>query len=295
MRSGCSRLTAIAMVVAASLCTAPPSHAAVTSAIVRNALLRVTGDGGNDTIVVTCVGGHVKVNGADTGTGPFACRDVGLIKVLAGGGDDRVDLSGVDPDDGFRFLEYCDVDVGAGDDVVTGSRSSDQLHGRSGDDVLRGGAGGDLFWPGGGDGVVDAGGGAHETVFLGARGSWVITDRSARQRSPDPSTIRLLTLDQIQLVGGNGPEHVNARAFSGSVIAWGKGGDDVLLSGTGDDALQGDGGKDTLIGGRGDDELRGRRGDDLLRGRRGRDHLRGDPGVDDCQGGPGQDEVVACE
>lgn len=96
---------------------------------------------------------------------------------------------------------------------------------------------------------------------------------------------------------------INHYSHNGRVIAYGGGGDDLLISeflgdvefdgGEGDDILIGGGGNDILRGGAGADILLGRLGADLLLGGAGRDLLFGGAGVDELGGGEGEDLLVA--
>ena len=73
----------LATTVAAGLMPIPAAYATVTS-VVSDDVLEVSGDDANDSIEVTCVGGDVKVNSADPGSGVADCADLTFIIISAG-------------------------------------------------------------------------------------------------------------------------------------------------------------------------------------------------------------------
>ena len=87
--------------IATGLLLAPGAAQARVSASVSGSLLTVTGSKGSDHITVACRDGAVKVNGKDPRTGAIACSKVSEVDAVTGDGNDRVDLSGVGPDNGF--------------------------------------------------------------------------------------------------------------------------------------------------------------------------------------------------
>lgn len=148
----------LATTVAAGLMPIPAAYATVTS-VVSDDVLQVSGDDANDSIEVTCVGGDVKVNSADPGSGVATCADLTFIIISAGGGADQVTLAEVDPEAAFRALQFCRVEGGAGDDTLIGSTGSDSLMGREGTDTLMGRRGHDELNPGVDGGTVSGGSG----------------------------------------------------------------------------------------------------------------------------------------
>jgi Ca2+-binding RTX toxin-like protein len=159
---------------------------------------------------------------------------------------------------------------------------------------MAGGRGRDTFHPGAGGGVVDGGGGGFERVYLHAGGRWFISDNQAHRISGAPVVVSFTAIEEVEIRGGGGADHINARAFDGYTVIYGKKGNDTILAGPFGNWLVGGRGHDTLSGGRGDDELQGRRGHDVLWGRRGSDVIKGGPGVDHCRGGGGPDDIQDC-
>ena len=85
-------------------------------------------------------------------------------------------------------------------------------------------------------------------------------------------------------------------SFSGSIVIYGKGGNDNISIDsaiTRDAIIFGGDGKDTVSGGGGSDVLVGNAGNDSLKGNAGRDLLFGGDGADKLDGGSGDDILVA--
>ena len=100
--------------------------------------------------------------------------------------------------------------------------------------------------------TLDGGDGA-DRVILFAQSNVELTD--ARLSVAGGSSISLLSIDAASITGGDGPDLLDASAFSGPV---------TLLGGTGDDTLKGGLQNDRLIGQAGDDVLEGSLGDELF-------------------------------
>jgi Ca2+-binding RTX toxin-like protein len=228
--------------------------------------LVVFSDGASDSITITCVGGDVKVNGSDPGTGAVDCDDVQSIFVDGGDGADTIDLSGVTTAD-FDGLSDGNVTVGGGkgNDTITGSEFDDLLQGGFGNDEMNGGLGDDTLLGGKGTDTLNGGGG--NDLLRGGTGVDLAPDVMNGDSGNDT------------LVGG-----------------WGA---DTMNGGTGDDQLNGGKGNDRLVGGDGADTLVGGQGADLLVAGDGidttgdgipdsssddddPDFLDGGPGVDTC-------------
>jgi hypothetical protein len=105
-----------------------------------------------------------------------------------GGGDDLLMVTsgrGDSGDDDLRCFprkaDFCHLDGGPGNDLVTGGESSDRLFGRAGDDVLRGSSGDDDLLGGRGDDRLIGGKGADE--LLGGRGADRVNCGGGRDRA----------------------------------------------------------------------------------------------------------------
>jgi Ca2+-binding RTX toxin-like protein len=232
---------ALPAALAAALLLVPAAAQAKVRASLSGSLLTVSGSKGSDHIVVVCRGGLVKVDGKNPRTGAVACSKVSEVDVVSGSGNDRVDLSGVGPDDGFAQRDLpggfghgtgAAADLGPGNDRYVGGQSAFNLVlAGAGDDRMSGGRFRDSLQAGTGNDTAAAGAG------------------------------------RDILVGGSGRDRLNG------------GPDDDLISGnSGDDVLIGAAGADLLGGGAGNDRLWGGPGPDELIGGPGKDRLNGGPG-----------------
>jgi Ca2+-binding RTX toxin-like protein len=229
---------AVPAALAAAALAVPGAAQAKPRPSVSGSLLTVTGGRGSDHVTVVCRSGAVKVNGKNPRTGAIGCGKVSEVDVVAGSGNDRVNLSGVGPDNGFgqrdlpggfghgtgaaadlgrgndRYVgggsAFNLVLAGAGNDHITGGRFRDSLQGGSGDDSAAGGAGRDI------------------------------------------------------LLGNSGNDKLNGGADDD--LLSGNAGDDVLIGGAGTDLLGGGAGMDRMFGGPGADQLIGGAGKDRLNG-----------------------------
>jgi RTX calcium-binding nonapeptide repeat (4 copies) len=240
------RLISAALAIAA---LAAPSAAAEAKVSVSfaNGLLKVQSGKRPDRVTVFCnEGGLVKLNGRDPRTGPVECSAVTEVNALMGGGNDRVNLFGVDGRfgqrdfPGFGLGTGTAAALGPGDDRYVGSPTAFNLvFGGGGNDRASGGALRDLL-QGGRDNDVLGGGDANDV-----------------------------------LVGGAGRD-----------TASGGPADDLVSGNPGDDLLRGGDGNDLIGGGLGMDRLLGGVGDDRLVGGRQKDRLDGGPGNNEVsQGG----------
>jgi hypothetical protein len=122
--------------------------------------------------------------------------------------------------------------------------------------------------------------------------------------------VRLSGQVDVDVLGGNGTDRIDARRSTGAIfVDAGKGddrviggrGDDILSGMEGNDRISGNGGSDQLLGGDGRDDLSGGKGtdvahgglgDDVLNGGDGRDYLSGQGGSDVIRGGRGNDTLT---
>jgi Ca2+-binding RTX toxin-like protein len=234
----------VALVAAAVAVPASAAHAKVRSTV-SGQLLIVKGGKKADRVRVTCSAGQAKVNGKNPRTGPVACSRISEADALTGGGDDRVDLSGVGSGDGFGQRDLpggfghgtgCGAALGEGDDRYIGGSSCFNLviAGR-GDDHARGGILRDQITGGSGDDQV--------TSF---RGRDILIGNSGNDK----------------LNGGTDNDLVSGN--SGDDLLRGAAGADLLGGGPGIDRLFGGPGPDQLIGGPGKDRLKGGSGNNTL-------------------------------
>ena len=188
------------------------------------------------------------------------------IHLDTGGGDDRVIVENL-TGSGVVLVE---VDLGAGDDRLDGSRGTANVIARGGlgDDVFQGGAGRDVFIGGPGQDRID---------YSAAPGGVVVT--LAGQIANRDGYGNTDAIVQI--------EHVTGSAFDDRLF--GDAADNVLEGLAGDDVLYGRCGADLLAGGAGDDIIYAMCGDDVVAGGEGADWVYGGTGDDRIYGGPGND------
>ncbi|MBX3435354.1 MAG: hypothetical protein KF847_18720 [Pirellulales bacterium] len=93
----------------------------------------------------------------------------------------------------------------------------------------------------------------------------------------------------VEFHGGRRGDWFSIAPIGVRAIAYGNGGNDVLIGGNKDDMLRGGAGHDRIWGGDGNDVLRGDAGDDELYGGAGNDELSGHAGNDKLYGELGHD------
>jgi Ca2+-binding RTX toxin-like protein len=269
----------------------PPSRAGTIVANVADGILTVNGTAEGDEVTVGCESGQVSVNHHHPSGGPTACADLRRILVFAGEGPDRVSLGDVTAT-AFDRLTATSVSGQLGDDALIGSEIGDDLIGGGGVDSLRGGKGRDHLTPGPGGGEA-IGGRGRDTVSLAGDGDWKINEARALLVQADEITT-LGSIGLAAVTGGPGANLISGWSFTGNLRVKGRGGGDLLQTGTGNDRILGGGGDDFVQAGSGDDELEGGAGSDTLSGESGNDELRGGGGDDTCRGGPGADSFASC-
>ncbi len=158
-----------------------------------------------------------------------------------GDGDDTLDASATS----VPIFAFGD----AGEDVLTGGRGRDELHGGDDKDTIRGGSGADILFGDGGDDCIRGGDG------------------------------------DDQLFGNDGEDLLNGG--KGNDKLDGGDGNDGLSGFDGDDMLLGGSGNDTLVGGKGNDKLDGGADIDICLGGEGADEIRGGTELDTLAGGSG--------
>jgi hypothetical protein len=176
------------------------------------------------------------------------------LEVMAGDGDDRIQIAGAVP---------TRIQGGPGNDTVVGGAGVDTIDGGEGSDVLGGGASTDAISDTGtGPGDVDM------YSFDDARTTGVTVTMAGGADDGEP---------------GIETEDVSDPQFEGVIGSNGPGAD-WLTGGPGPDRISGIGGPDAIDGGAGADVLSGGFGNDVL---------TGGPGGDDLDGGLQNDTVNA--
>jgi len=233
----------LALALAGSLALAPLAEAKKPRVGYAKRVLTVTAGPKDNRISVYCAAdGNVRMNKRHPSGGAVGCGRIAEIDIIAGDGDDVIDVRRVDSRfgeakfEGFGTGTGVAVLAGGGDDRVIGSDDAfNLLLGEQGADRLRGGSRRD---------ILSGGAGNDKLIGLGAR------DRLLGKAGND------------YLDGGAGPDLLSGNA--GDDRLFGGAGADLLGGGPGRDRLRGGPGADTLIGGRGMDSLDGGPGRDRL-------------------------------
>ena len=187
-------------------------------------------------------------------------------------------------------------------EILEGTRFSDDISGRGGDDLIIASQGNDTI--NGGDG--------NDTVDYGFLDTPITLERAGRINIGIEGTDQIIEIEtiignenQVNSIDGsenNGETSFNARLDRGELTVF-----DIPELGDRDfeivnftnvvgtnrnDTIVGNDDNNEIIGGPGDDSLRGARGDDLLRGRTGNDIVKGNKGNDSLFGGSDDDLLI---
>jgi Ca2+-binding RTX toxin-like protein len=307
---GAGLATCVALVLpgAASAEVQPP--------VVEGKKVTITSTGNSaDTIKLSVLEGNIAVGETKT---TLVANAEAEIFVSAGEGDDVVDASALSKTNYKLSILHGD----AGNDLVTGGESADELLGDAGNDQLtgfkggdtdRGGEGADVMVWNNGDGsdVNDGEAGADETQVNGATTAGDVFDFKPTgapeqvlfERSNLVSFTITLKAERLTMNGGGGEDTIapDAAAPTGMaatktiVTINGGNANDILTGGDGADLINGGDDADTISGGPGNDRLTGDRGGDNDSGQAGDDVMiwnNGD-GTDTNDGGPGFDRSEA--
>src|SRR5262245_24060439 len=247
-------LTFAAVLVAASL-GLPAASAQEVSASVTDHVLTVAGTSQDDTVAVACSGGSVRVDDAEPAGGPEACSALREIRIRMDAGNDRVDLADVGRV-AFSSVDAVSVAGDEGDDTLIGSSFGDALSGGGDHDSLRGGSGNDRLEPGPGWNEVVGGDGRDLATFSGD-GTWSVRDGIVEHSQPVDEDTPIRSVEIVKVVGGSERDVLGGRGFSGITKLFGRGGDDLMTSGSNDDLMDGGGGNDWLDAADGDDTMFG--------------------------------------
>src|SRR5215204_5152600 len=268
-------------VAAAAALAFPGAASAAVTSQVANGDLVVTSDAG-DAVVITDVGGQVKLNGADPQSGPAASATIDSIAVTGGPDANSIDLKGV-TGTAFPLLASVTVDGGGGNDRIIGDDNQQDTF-----DVMRGGVGDDtLVWNPGDDDDINEGGAGDDTSEVNGGG------KEQFEVKPSVTPARVL-FERVQ------PDATFGAPFKVDIS------DDTerldLNAGAGEDIVNSAAGLDALSfaldidGGEGNDTIDGGDGADLLSGGNGNDHLTGDDNPqntrDVVRGDAGDDTMV---
>lgn len=259
------------------------------------------------------------------------------------GGDGRDELDGGVGNDVLYGRTGNDRLFGsAGDDTLWGGTDNDQLRGGLGSDIVYGEGGRDriqfsfllnenaqseenseprivedqIFGGADIDTIEILGSEAADRIHLEQSGSTIhVTgstyseDLQAFEQVSDfsltlPEAIEDRDIEQLQISGGNGDDHISAHGWFNvnDLILLGEDGDDTIQGGNsrnfidgglGDDNLSGGLDRDVIYGGSGDDIIAAGDGDDAVYGEAGDDTIAGEGGSDNLSGGLGDDVIYA--
>ena len=312
-------LAGIAAAGALAAIAAPAS--AATTATFGNGVLAVSGDGADNSIVISRdAAGRILVNGGAISAigGTPTVANTSLIQVSGAAGNDQITLN-----EANGALPAARLSGGSGNDTLTGGSGADTLSGQGGNDTLLGKGGNDRLFGGSGNDTL-TGGDADDQAF-GQGGN----DRMIWNPGDDTDLNEGASgVDTVEVNGGNGAEQFTATAngarvrfdrvtpapfsidigTSENLVVNMNGGDDSFSAtgnlaalikltvdgGAGNDTLLGSNGNDTLLGGDGNDFVDGNQGNDVALLGAGDDTFQWDPGdgSDTLEGQSGNDTML---
>jgi Ca2+-binding RTX toxin-like protein len=249
-----------------------------TPTVVNTRLIKVFGQGGNDTIALDDSQGALPAAILRGGTGNDNLIGSSNINLLFGeAGNDLLNGRG-----GSDLLLG-----GTGNDVLTGGEGADFAFGETGNDkfVWNPGDGSDVNEGGDGVDTVEVNGGNGAEVFtVAANGTRVRFDRV----NPAPFSIDIGTSENLVVNANGGDDTFTASNGLAPLISL------TVDGGTGNDTITGGDGNDVLIGGDGNDTINGGRGNDVMMGGAGNDTFVWNPGdgSDIVEGQAGTDTMV---
>jgi len=274
--------------------------------------LLIDGNDGYDVLVLSELAGRVDI--ALQGNRKMK----GIEEIIGGNGDNY--LTGDNTDNVFYGA--------GGKDTLNGAGGNDELHGGIGNDsyLFGAGYGNDTMYDNANkesitdwndmlilssafssdSGMVQVG--DHVKITLTANDNLTVAgwfDMTADQRfervkmkgveyTVDTGAVISKSNNKNFFMGNDEDNVVSGLGLGNNAdIAFGLGGNDLLVGGKGSDSLYGDAGSDTLYGNEDNDLLVGDSGDDLLDGGGGSDTLIGGEGRDSLYGGAGADWMIA--
>jgi Ca2+-binding RTX toxin-like protein len=265
-------------------------------------LATVTGDSGNDTVVLQA-GNTGTVNGGTENDSVFG--NPGSMVTFGGDGADVVSLGGSsaqtvvggnDSNDGVDI-----VTTGNGNDMLFGNGGADFLNAGNGSDTYVGGAGNDnigevigssdLAFGNEGNDTINTYDGS-DTAFGGLGNDYIVDGPGVGNPmwfgNEGADTVDgSLATGARTVVGGNDSADGSDSIFTGA-------GADFILGNGGNDTVDVNAGNDTAVGGFGNDSIRdGSAGNNLMFGNEGNDTLAtvGASGTNTAFGGLGNDSI----
>src|SRR4051812_35378962 len=245
--------------------------------------LHITGTDHSDLISIRTAGKYLIIN------------DNGKVRKFKSAAVDKIQIETLAGNDHVRFSDNVNkpatIDGGAGNDILRSGAGADNLIGGDGNEQLSGAGGNDTADGGAGDDSFPAapqfdgndtftGGEGRDTIDYAARSTRVVIGLANGADTPEDATDATMEV----FAGGRGDDSIVIGAQPpnpGGLAAYGRDGNDVLISRSG---------ANFLGGGRGNDNLDGMFGACTLEGNDGNDHLRAFKGTDELlRGGSGDD------
>lgn len=228
------------VVVAVLLCLAAELPPAVAGPGIS---VTVVSGMGPDLVQLSCLDGVLEASESVINPPSPICHDITTLIVKSRGGDDLVELDGLELGDVSGDIE---IFTGGGQDTVSVGAVPTNMFGGAGFDFLALYAGGEV--------TVD------DAAIIQNGGPWGTLE----------------SIEELAVYGGPSDDHIDASTFSGRTALFGWGGNDRLEAGHGEKtALVGGEGDDELIGGPMTDSLFGGPGANTLDGGPGLDELAG--------------------
>jgi Ca2+-binding RTX toxin-like protein len=248
-------------------------------------------DGAHDVEHVNINGKHFIIATAFNGDRVTVVEIGGGDEVISGTAenDRMVGLSGDDDMIGRGGNDL--IKGGDGNDVLSGRKGNDSLFGGNGEDVLIGGIGNDLLNGGAGRDVL-LGGVGQDTLSYAGSDARVVIDLLAGTASGGHATGDYFA-DIEHLTGSAHNDQLTGD--NGANEIEGGAGNDYISGGKGRDKLDGGDGSDTVEGGDGGDRLSLGSGSDTGRGGTGNDRISGGKGNDSLFGEAGNDTLVGSQ
>jgi Ca2+-binding RTX toxin-like protein len=251
-----------------------------------NGVLRITGDGQDDKIVLKVDSSDPSLLAFDfdndrvfEGTVPLGSFDSIVFNMGAGN-----DFAAIDDRDGsFTDKKPTAMFGGDGDDFLQGGKGAESLLGGGGNDTV--------FWnAGGGNDVISGDAGSDKVVVRGTSAGETVTASSSESHvhvTLDSELVDLNGVEDLDVLTFDGNDGIIASAGVGTLIKLNLNAGSVVRPD--DDVVIGSDSEDVIAGGLGVDRLEGRGGDDLINAGDGSDTLLGGTGKDAMTGGPGAD------
>ena len=216
--------------------------------IITGAAAGETLDGGLGDDELNGAGGSDIING---GAGnDLISGGAGLDTLDGGAGVDTVDYSGtttaydvnmvtgVTTLAGETAINFENIRIGDGDNVIVGTGAANNIQTNGGDDTIYAGLGNDTVFAGDGNDTVEGGDG-DDTIYGGSGGDHIFGNDGNDTLEGGAS------IDDIR--GGAGNDTINGG--DGTDYLYGDDGDDTINGGAGNDIIQGGAGADTMDGG----------------------------------------------